>query len=76
MALLLLVVSEGILTAWIRIFNYYDEQTNNTELRLFDSLNTIWVVQGVLCALLFVGMVANYIFLSTVLGINENVHKQ
>ena len=73
--MLLFVVSEGILTAWIRIFNYYDEQANNTELRLFDSLNTFWVVQGVLCALLFLSMVAKYIFLSiTVLGINENVH--
>ena len=74
-ALLFFVISEGILAAWIRIFNYYDEQANNTELRLFDSLNTFWVVQGVLCALLFLSLVAKYMFLSiTVLNINENIH--
>ena len=71
MSLLLFVISEGILTAWIRIFNYYDEQVNNTELKIFDSLNTFWVVQGVLCALLFVSLVAKYMFLSiVVLNIN------
>ena len=76
LSLLIFLISEGILAAWMRIFNSYDDQVRDSEFRLFDSLHTFWTVQGILCALLLLSLVAKYMFLSlTVLRINENLHE-
>ena len=74
--LLLFFISEGTLTAWIRIFNYYDEQANDTEFKLFESLHTFWVVQGLICCFYLFTLIFKYMFLSlTVLSINECIHE-
>ena len=76
LSLLIFLISEGILAAWMRIFNSYDEQVHDSEFQLFDSVPAFWVIQGILCALLFLSLVAKYMFLSlTVLGINETLHE-